>query len=35
MNYHIASFKAAYGTSSQLPESTRPEVSFAGRSNVG
>ena len=35
MNYHIASFKAAYGTSSQLPESTSPEVSFAGRSNVG
>ena len=35
MNYHIASFKAAYGTSSQLPASTRPEVSFAGRSNVG
>ena len=35
MNYHIASFKAAYGTSSQLPESTRPEVSFAGRANVG
>lgn len=35
MNYHIASFKAAYGTSSQIPESTRPEVSFAGRSNVG
>lgn len=35
MNYHIASFKAAYGTSSQLPASTGPEVSFAGRSNVG
>lgn len=35
MNFHLASFKAAYGTSSQLPESTRPEVSFAGRSNVG
>ena len=35
MNYHNASFKAAYGTSSQLPPSTRPEVSFAGRSNVG
>ena len=28
-------FKAAYGTSSQLPVSTLPEVSFAGRSNVG
>lgn len=35
MNFHIASFKAAYGTSKQLPFSVRPEVSFAGRSNVG
>lgn len=35
MNYHKATFKAAYGTSSQLPPSTHPEVSFAGRSNVG
>lgn len=35
MNYHKASFKAAYGTSAQLPASARPEVSFAGRSNVG
>lgn len=35
MNFHIASFKAAYGISSQLPASERPEVSFAGRSNVG
>lgn len=35
MNFHIASFKAAYGTSRQLPASTCPEVSFAGRSNVG
>lgn len=35
MNFHNASFKAAYGTASQLPESVRPEVSFAGRSNVG
>lgn len=35
MNFHNASFKAAYGTSSQLPASERPEVSFAGRSNVG
>ena len=35
MNYHNAAFKAAYGTSSQLPFSTLPEVSFAGRSNVG
>ncbi len=35
MNFHKASFKAAYGTSSQLPASTLPEVSFTGRSNVG
>ena len=35
MNFHKASFKAAYGTSRQLPVSKRPEVSFAGRSNVG
>lgn len=35
MNFHLAKFGAAYGTLSQLPESTRPEVSFAGRSNVG
>ncbi|MBR5259855.1 MAG: YihA family ribosome biogenesis GTP-binding protein [Eggerthellaceae bacterium] len=35
MNFHNASFKAAYGTSSQLPASENPEISFAGRSNVG
>lgn len=35
MNFHNASFKAAFGTSAQLPASTLPEVSFAGRSNVG
>ena len=35
MNYHNASFLASYGTAGQLPASTRPEVSFAGRSNVG
>ena len=35
MNFHKASFTAAYGTSKQLPESTGPEVSFCGRSNVG
>lgn len=35
MNFHKAAFKAAYGTEAQLPESARPEVSFAGRSNVG
>ncbi len=35
MNFPDASFTAAYGTSAQLPASARPEVSFAGRSNVG
>ena len=35
LNFHKAAFKAAYGTSSQLPPSELPEVSFAGRSNVG
>ena len=35
MNYHNVKFKAAYGTSAQLPASCLPEVSFAGRSNVG
>ncbi|MBQ3106675.1 MAG: 50S ribosome-binding GTPase, partial [Eggerthellaceae bacterium] len=35
MNYHNASFKAAYGTSAQLPASALPEVAFSGRSNVG
>ena len=35
MNFHKASFTAAYGTSKQLPPSTGPEVSFCGRSNVG
>lgn len=35
LNYHTAAFLAAYGTSTQLPASMRPEVSFVGRSNVG
>ena len=35
MNYHNVKFKAAYGTSAQLPASKLPEISFAGRSNVG
>ena len=35
MNFHNAKFKSAYGTSTQLPKSKLPEVSFAGRSNVG
>lgn len=35
INYQLVKFKASYGTSSQLPTSERPEVSFVGRSNVG
>ena len=35
INYHLAKFTASYGTSAQLPDSVRPEVSFVGRSNVG
>ena len=35
MNYHNVKFAAAYGTSKQLSPSTRAEVSFVGRSNVG
>ena len=35
MNFQIAEFKAAYGKSSQLPETTLPEVIFSGKSNVG
>lgn len=35
MNYNKAEFERAYGISSQLPESTVPEIAFAGRSNVG
>lgn len=35
MNFQKARFAAAYGTSKQLPESKGPEISFAGRSNVG
>ncbi len=35
MNFHNATFTAAFGTSAQLPPSSGPEVSFCGRSNVG
>ena len=35
MNYNKVEFEAAYGTLSQIPESTLPEIAFAGRSNVG
>lgn len=35
MNYHQVEYKGSFGTSSQIPASKRPEVSFVGRSNVG
>lgn len=35
MDFKKAKFKASYGKPEQLPQSARPEVSFAGRSNVG
>ena len=35
MNYNQVQFKGAYGTSTQIPASEKPEVSFVGRSNVG
>lgn len=35
INYNNITFSRAYATIKQLPGSTLPEVSFAGRSNVG
>ena len=35
INYNKVRFVASYGAASQIPESTCPEVSFVGRSNVG
>ena len=35
MNFQIVKYERSYGTSAQLPESTLPEIAFAGRSNVG
>lgn len=35
INYCDVRFDKAFGTAAQLPQSTLPEVSFAGRSNVG
>ena len=35
MNFNAVEFERAFGTSAQLPESSLPEISFAGRSNVG
>ncbi len=35
MNFNSAVFEAAYGLPEQLPESSLPEICFAGKSNVG
>ena len=35
LRYDTARFVRSYGKASELPEPTTPEVSFAGRSNVG
>lgn len=35
MNFNEVAYESSYGTSRQLPPSTMPEISFAGRSNVG
>ena len=35
MNINNVAFERSFGVSTQLPPSTCPEVSFAGRSNVG
>ena len=35
LNFHLVKYELSCGLASQLPESTMPEVVFAGRSNVG
>ncbi len=35
MNFNSAVFEAAFGLSTQLPQSSLPEICFAGKSNVG
>ena len=35
MNFNKVRFERSFGTSSQLPPSSLPEIAFAGRSNVG
>lgn len=35
IKYDLVHFEASYGSIAQLPESDEPEISFAGRSNVG
>lgn len=35
MNFNKAEFERAFGISAQLPMADKPEITFAGRSNVG
>ena len=35
MNFSNVTYERSFGTSAQLPESTLPEIAFAGRPNVG
>ncbi len=35
MNYHKVKFLTSFGNAGQLPPSEKPEIVFAGRSNVG
>ena len=35
MNYNKAQFETSFGISAQLPYSSKPEIVFTGRSNVG
>lgn len=35
MNFQLVKYELSCGLASQLPESTLPEIVFAGRSNVG
>ena len=35
MNFHLVKYEMSCGLANQLPQSTLPEVVFAGRSNVG
>ena len=35
MNFHLVKYEMSCGLAGQLPESTLPEVVFAGRSTVG
>jgi len=35
VNFNNVTYDRSFGTSAQLPESTLPEIAFAGRSNVG